>query len=77
MIDAKLKAAIARQVRLSSALMTVALLLEEGETELYPALVYASGLHRIDQVDLSIAWMELVLRNSQAQISQPWREPNG
>ena len=71
-LDTKLKEAILRQVRLSSALLSIVMMLELGN-DLEYALTHAARSHRVEKSDLAIAWTELVLRNSQSIISAPWR----
>jgi hypothetical protein len=73
MIDTKLKEAIFQQVRLGPALLSVALMLDL-ETDLDHALTNAARSHRVEKIDLAIAWTELVLHNSQSIVSQPWRQ---
>lgn len=73
MIDEKLKQAILKQVRLSSATLSVAMALDRG-ADLDHALTVASKSHRVDRTDLTIAWTEIVLRNGQSIISRPWMD---
>jgi hypothetical protein len=73
MIDRQLREVILRQVRLSPALLSVMLMMEMG-VELEQALTRASSAHRVEKIDLTVMWTELVLRNSQSIISRPWKQ---